>query len=306
MDDKQLQYFAKVAELGSYTRAAEELGVSQPLLSRQIRLLEIRLQRNLLIRHGRGVRLTEDGSLLLKHCRAILAQFRQMEEELQIGGGTISGTIALGIPPTLSKLVAVELIKDFRARLPAANLIVSEGFTLGLQEQLALGRLQVALLHNPELRADIDYEAMLSLPLRLIVPKDSPLLQEKSVITAADLSRLPLILPSTNNTFRQQIDQEMRKRHQMPNIVLEVDSKELILDLVAQGLGVSIQLPTVLALRSARDLASLPLADPELPCVLYMASSKTAYAGRLQTALVQLIRDLCRRHFPAIQAAEAR
>lgn len=298
MDYKQLGYFAKVAELGSYTRAAEELDVSQPLLSRQIRLLEVELRCNLLIRNGRGVTLTESGRLLLQHCHRILAQFRELKEDLHPERGKITGQIAIGIPPTLSKLFAVELIKQFRGAFPDAGLIVQEGFTLGLQEQLALGRLQIALLHNPELRPDIEYHALLSLPLMLITAGNAPLLHEKTHITAADFARLPLIMPSSHNTFRQQLDHEMRKRHLNANIILEVDSKEVILDLVAQGVGVSVQLPTVLALRHGNDLAALPIAEPHLPCALYMATGGRLPPGRLQQAVMGMIRALCARHFP--------
>src|SRR5690625_7264949 len=81
MDLKQLKYFTKVAELGSYTRAAEVLNVAQPVLSRQIRRLETELHQNLFIRHGRGVTLSDAGHTLLEHSRLILQQLTQAEED---------------------------------------------------------------------------------------------------------------------------------------------------------------------------------------------------------------------------------
>ena len=72
MDLKQLEYYVHVAELGSFTRAANVLNVAQPALSRQIRLLEVELRQNLLVRNGRGVTTTEAGKLLLEHGRGIL------------------------------------------------------------------------------------------------------------------------------------------------------------------------------------------------------------------------------------------
>ena len=90
IDLKQLSYFTHVAELGSYTRAAEFTNVAQPVLSRQIRKLEIDLRQNLLIRHGRGVMLTDAGKILLKHSRLILRQLEQAQRRFEVGLVTIT------------------------------------------------------------------------------------------------------------------------------------------------------------------------------------------------------------------------
>ena len=68
MDLKQIEYFVRVAELGSFTRASVVLDIAQPALSRQVRLLEVELRQNLLVRNGRGATPTEAGKLLLEHC----------------------------------------------------------------------------------------------------------------------------------------------------------------------------------------------------------------------------------------------
>lgn len=85
MDLKQLEYFVKVAELESVTRASTLLGITQPSLSRQIRLLEVELRQTLLVRNGRGVQPTEAGALLAKHARAMLLQAERARKEV-IGG----------------------------------------------------------------------------------------------------------------------------------------------------------------------------------------------------------------------------
>lgn len=103
MDLKQLKYFMHVAELGSYTRAADFLGVAQPLLSRQIRLLETELRHNLLNRHGRGVSLTDSGRILLDHCRVIQHRRRCHQEDLSASSSKLTGHITLGLPPTVAR-----------------------------------------------------------------------------------------------------------------------------------------------------------------------------------------------------------
>src|SRR5687768_12157435 len=148
MDLKQLEYFVRVAELGSFTRAAIALDVAQPALSRQVRLLEVELRQNLLTRNGRGATPTEAGQLLLEHGRGILHQVQRAREELGRVRGALAGRVAVGLPPSVAKVMAVPLIREFRSRMPEATVSVSEGLSAAMQESLAKGRLDIAVLYN--------------------------------------------------------------------------------------------------------------------------------------------------------------
>ena len=148
MDLRQLEYFVRVAELGSFTRAAVALGVAQPALSRQVRLLEVELRQNLLVRNGRGALPTEAGKLLLEHGRGILHQVERAREELGRIRGALAGRVAIGLPPSVAKVLAVPLIRECRKRMPEATLSISESLSLGMQESLVSGRLDIALLYN--------------------------------------------------------------------------------------------------------------------------------------------------------------
>ena len=99
MDLKQLEYFVRVAEMGSFTRASIALDVAQPALSRQIRLLEVELRQNLLTRNGRGAVPTEAGKLLLEHGRGILHQVALTREEMGAARGALTGKVSIGLPP---------------------------------------------------------------------------------------------------------------------------------------------------------------------------------------------------------------
>ena len=136
---KQLKYFMHVAELGSYTRAAEVIDVAQPVLSRQIRQLEIELRQNLLIRHGRGVVLTDSGRTLLKHVNIIMDQIDEAYEDLSLSDGKLAGHITIGLPPTVAKLIAIDLVRAFKQRLPLAHLTIEEGLTVHIEETWVWG-----------------------------------------------------------------------------------------------------------------------------------------------------------------------
>ena len=118
MDLKQIEYFIRIAELGSFTRASIELNVAQPALSRQIRLLEVELGQSLLIRTGRGVNTTEAGKVLLEHGHGVLHQIERVREELSRVRVGLIGRVAVGLPPSLTKILTVPLLKAFRAELP--------------------------------------------------------------------------------------------------------------------------------------------------------------------------------------------
>jgi len=236
MDLKQLESFIRVAELGSFSRAALQLGVAQPLLSRHVRQLEVELRQNLLIRNGRGAAPTEAGKRLLEHGRGILYQISQAKEALSTARGELSGRVSIGLPPSLSRLMTVPLVRAFSADLPLAQLTLTEGFSVVMLEGLRIGNLDMALLYNPAVSSDIEQTLLHEEDLVLIsVGAVDAGLQGHITLQAA--SRLPLILPSRPNAFRQLLDHEMTRLGIKPKIVMEVDGLNAILSLVQEGLG---------------------------------------------------------------------
>lgn len=247
MDLKQIESFVRVAELGSFTKAATAMGVAQPLLSRQIRQLEVELHQSLLIRNGRGVTPTESGLLMLEHARGILHQVALAKEELSGTSGALAGPISIGLPPSLSKLITVPLTLAFRNALPQAKLSLTEGFSALMYESLRAGRIDMAVLYNPAPSQDLEMMLLHEDALILIASSKrknkNSTLPLKASISLRELSELPLILPSRPNAFRLLIETEMQKLNARPQITLEIDGINAILELVKEGLGYAV-LPT--------------------------------------------------------------
>jgi LysR family nitrogen assimilation transcriptional regulator len=243
MDLKQLEYFVRVAELGSFTRASISLDVAQPALSRQIRLLEVELRQNLLTRNGRGAVPTEAGKLLLEHGRGILHQVTLTREELGSSRGALAGRVSIGLPPSLSKLITVPLVKEFNRQLPKAQLTLTEGFSVLMHEGLRVGNLDMAVLYNPEQSSDLEMSTLREDELTLISPAastpDGPARGKRKPATVelGQIAELPLILPSRPNAFRILIEGEMMSIGKRPNVILEVDGLNAILSLVKEGMG---------------------------------------------------------------------
>lgn len=292
MDLKQLEYFSRVAELGSFTRAAYILGIAQPALSRQVRLLEVELRQALLLRNGRGVTTTEAGKLLLEHCRGILHQVALAREELGSVRGALAGHVSIGLPPSLSKLIAVPLIKAFRAQLPQAQLTLTEGFSVPMVEGLRAGRMDIALLYNPTPAPDLEISVLHEEALVLISAKGT-LTTSKTNIGLAAVAALPLIIPSRPNAFRILIDSEMMRIGYKPNITLEIDGLNAILDLVKEGLGHAV-LPayTLRNFASPHPYTTRSIVQPRLLSQLALVGSARRPATETHQEAIRITRKV--------------
>ncbi|RZA14441.1 MAG: LysR family transcriptional regulator, partial [Lysobacteraceae bacterium] len=149
MDLRQLDYFVHVAELGSFTKASDMLGVAQSALSRHVRKLEVEMGQNLLHRDGRGVSPTEAGKRLLSHGHGILLQVQRAQQEVADVRGAPVGNVVIGLPHSLGRMLTVPFVAEFQARFPAAQLSITEGLTIHLHEWQRAGRLDIAVLHDP-------------------------------------------------------------------------------------------------------------------------------------------------------------
>jgi LysR family nitrogen assimilation transcriptional regulator len=293
MDLKQIEYFVRVAELGSFTRAAMALDVAQPALSRQVRLLEVELRQNLLTRNGRGATPTEAGKLLLEHGRGILHQVEHVREELGRVRGALAGRVAIGLPPSVTKALALPLIREFRRRMPDATLSISEGLSVGMEESLAQGRLDIALLYNATPSPGIELSPLLEEGLFLVQAKGRGSGAAKPrPVALRDVSALPLVIPTRPNAIRMQVETEMAGLGVHPHVALEIDGIAAILDLVADGAGSAVLTRNAVATSARPQAFTLrPIRSPNLRTKLLVAMSSQRPATLTQKAMLQLIQE---------------
>lgn len=291
MDLKQLEYFVRVAELGSFTKAALALDVAQPALSRQVRLLEVELRQNLLVRNGRGATPTDAGKLLLEHGRGILHQVERAREELGRVRGALAGRVAIGLPPSLARVMTVPLTRAFRAQLPEASLSISEGLSATMQEWLHTGRLDIAVLYNATPAPDIEITPLMEEELMLVQPRPPGLAEEPPPppVPLAEVAALPLVIPSRPNALRMHLEAEMAAIGLRPTVALEIDGVSAILDLVADGAGAAL-LSRQAVVSSIRPSAyCMRPIEPRLRTRVSLATSSQRPATLTQRATLDLI-----------------
>jgi LysR family nitrogen assimilation transcriptional regulator len=293
VDLKQLEYFVRVAELGSFTRASIALDIAQPALSRQVRLLEVELRQNLLVRNGRGATPTEAGKLLLGHARGILHQVQRAHEELGRVRGALAGRVAIGLPPSLARVLTVPLTRAFRQQMPDARLSISEGLSTAMQEGLLNGRLDIAVLYNAQPVDGIDIAPLADEDL-LLVQKRPPGLPEDpppAPIPLRAVAPLPLVIPSRPNAIRMHVEAEMAAIGCRPTIALEIDGVSAILDLVADGAGCAILSRNAVASSVQPSAFTMrAIAEPPLRTRLSLATSSLRPATLTQQATLDLMR----------------
>jgi LysR family transcriptional regulator, nitrogen assimilation regulatory protein len=289
MNLKQLEYFVRVAELSSFSRAALQLGLPQPALSRHVRQLELELRQTLLLRNGRGATPTEAGKLLLSHARGILHQVALASESMDHSRGQLAGRVAIGLPPSLSRRITVPLAQAFRSELPLAQLSLTEGFSVQMYENLRLGNLDLTLLYNPELTPELEHTVVHQEALVLISKADKN--TSKQSVTLDELAKLPLVLPSRPNAFRILLENAMMQRKLKPKIVLEVDGLNSILSLVQEGMGHAV-LPSYTLETTQKSLMTRAIVEPELMSKLTLVKSALRPSTHTQSAAAQLLTRL--------------
>ena len=161
MNLQQIETFVRVAEVGSFSKAAVLLDTAQPALSRQVRALETELRETLLIRTGRGVTLTDAGRRLLEHGHAIMQRVAMAKEDLGSQRDEPVGRITVGLPPSLARRLTLPLIDGFSREMPKARLAVVEGFSMNISEWLTSGRMDLGLVYTPEPHPQIEVSPVL-------------------------------------------------------------------------------------------------------------------------------------------------
>jgi LysR family nitrogen assimilation transcriptional regulator len=146
MDLRQLKYFLAVADAGGFSKAAERVCVAQPALSAHVARLEEELGAPLFSRSSKGATLTQAGTVLVDHATDIFKRIRNTEDAVRHASDEVRGTVSLGLPATMSIVLAVPLLREIRTKWPGISLRLLEGHSGWLQEWLAAGRLDKAVL----------------------------------------------------------------------------------------------------------------------------------------------------------------
>jgi LysR family nitrogen assimilation transcriptional regulator len=289
MDIRQLRYFLRVAELRSFTRAAEDLRVAQPALSRQVKLLEEEFGQRLLHRHGRGVTLTEAGAELQARSSGLVADFDRLTQDMhaRAGGKSPQGSITLGVPISISRQVTMPILTRCRAALPGVAVRVVEGHSEMIADWLTSGRVELALLYGDHPRRMIAADILKREDIVAVASSDAPW-AELASITRRDLERIPLVLPRRPHATWAMLDTAAIH----PVRVIEADTLLEMLQHVHEGAGVTLLAAGAVAQeQAAGTIRIIPLAPPGLSRALVLGRATNHPLPSAAEAVAALIRS---------------
>lgn len=298
MEFRQLRYFVTLAEAGSVSRAAVILGVTQPAISRQIRMLEEDLAIALFYRTGRGMELTEAGRLLMAHAPQVLSGLQEIESEIGDLRGIADGKVVLGVPPTEGHFLIPPLVERLRTRHPRIALRVIEAFSGHVTEWLLSGRLDIAVFYKLGSTKQLSSDELLVEGLYLIskggqLPGSGP-------IGLADLQQHELILPSRSHGLRVLLEQAAQALDVRLTVGLEIDALLTIKALVEAGAGMTIlPFPAVERDVAAGRLTARPVRPEDVSRTLMLGTStqhplslaSRTVARELRLQVLELVRS---------------
>jgi LysR family nitrogen assimilation transcriptional regulator len=288
MNVRQLQYFLQIAELRSFTRAANVLHIAQPALSRQIRALEEELGTALFHRFERGVTLTEAGLLLRERAATILRDLERLRDDIAAHGTEPRGEVSLGMPPSMREMVTVPLAGELRARHPQVVMHLLEGISVFLNEQVRLGKIDCAVVSDLEPLTQVESEPLLSEQLYLLAPVGAGLRTDQPV-PLQTVAEQTLILTSRPNSLRLIVENALAAAQLPLRIAIDGNSTAAMVDLVAKGIGCSV-LPYCAADAGLRDgrLSAAPVEGLRVSwTVIYSRERGLSPAGLLIRGLLQ-------------------
>lgn len=299
MDIRQLRYFVRIVDVGSFSKASQTLHVAQPALSQQIAKLEDFIGKPLLVRSSKGVTPNESGLALYHHARLILRQFDQAMTIARSDHGEITGVVSIGLPATTVAAIGLPLIKRARAAYPGISINVVEGMSGHLEHLIRQNQLDLAVLFARDLVADLSVEALMVEELFLILPEDSDILPGRTELSMEEAAGVPLILPTSSHGLRRRIEAEFESRALTAQVVAEIDSLSLLMNCVNDNIGGTIKPmgAIIQEQRRGRAFRSLRFSDAQLRRSNYLyslapgaiSSAASAIAAELRLVVDELL-----------------
>lgn len=242
MELRQLEYFLAVIESGSFSKAATLVGVAQPALSRQMRQLEEELSTQLFYRHGRGARLTREGEQFQAVVAPILRDLTQAKSDLRDASAVPAGEISVGMPPSFSEAIGAELVTQFAAQFPHVKLHLVDGLSGFINEWLASGRIDMAVINNARRSPYIRMDYLMTMDLFLFGRRREvdALTQDAATYPTAGLAGIPLLLVGQNHGLRRALDAACRRLSLDLDIRVEVDALSALKKLILAGHGFTV------------------------------------------------------------------
>ncbi|HZG84722.1 LysR substrate-binding domain-containing protein [Paenibacillus sp.] len=287
MELKQLEYFMAVCQELHFTRAAEKMGIAQPSLSQQIRLLEHELGTPLFDRVGKKIVMTDAGRALRHHCYNVFHELAQAKAAIGELQGLQRGSLKIGALLTVVNSLLPPAVAAFHRRYPNIELSVLGLRTGDIRDGLLRNELDLGVVYLPADDEHLETIPLYTERLAFVFAKEHPIARDPLVSSLEMLHRYPSILLPSSYSLRQRIDRQCQAMGFAPKPVMEMTTMESILAMVSQGVGVTV-LPKTYADRvNAPNVVSVAIEKPALPIQVGIAYRKNKHLCAASRAFME-------------------
>lgn len=298
MADRRLQVFHTVARLLSFTKAAEELHMTQPAVTFQVRQLEEQFNTRLFDRTHNRISLTDAGKRVFEYAERIFHLYSEMDNSVRELTGDISGVLILGASTTIAEYMLPELLGDFKSRHPEVTIRLKVANTDGIVSQVENNDIDLGVVEAPVNNKNLVVEECRTDQLVLIVPPGHELTSEKTV-SMIRIAEYPFICREEGSGTREVMIESMQAAGIEPadmRIAMELGSLEAIKGAVESGMGVSILSRATLnkELRLG-TLVAIDI-DPPINRPFSFVHQKQKFKARAMEELLSFARSYCQSH----------
>ncbi|GAB1452987.1 LysR family transcriptional regulator [Draconibacterium sp.] len=228
--DYRDKVFLAVAESLSFSKAADELFISQPAVTKHIKELENKLNCNLFERKGNKVYLTKAGKMTYGYLKKIMGQYEELEFELGRMNDTFKGALRIGASSTISQYLIPKVIAAFHKRYPKIELFLFNGNSFEMEQKLLENEIEIALIENDSSQSDIKYIDFLADEIIAVTGSQSVYAKLKS-ISLTDFQQIPVVLREKGSGTLEVIQKQLAKNNikfDDLNILIHLGSTESI------------------------------------------------------------------------------
>jgi DNA-binding transcriptional LysR family regulator len=292
MDLRRLEIFAKVAELGSFSRAAEALFLTQPTISEHVRALEDELGVQLLDRLGRGATPTRAGQLLLGYARRMLALSREAHQALERFQGRMSGELVVGGSTIPGEYVLPALIGQFKVKFPDISISLLIGSTRQVSDWVEEGRVEVGVVGARPSARTLQAKELMPDELVVVVPASHPWATRRAT-TLGDLQKEPMVVRERGSGSREAVEHALQEAGvSLANLRLvgEMGSTQAVKQAVRAGVGIAL-----ISRRAVEDecraglLACVKVKDLRVARAFYLVTHRDRTRSPLAQAFVEFL-----------------
>lgn len=293
MDSTLLRAFLETADSGALSRAASQLGLSQPSLTAQIQRLERHLGVELFDRHGRGVTLTDAGRALYPRARRLLDELRETEDAVRREGLDGPDTLRVGAIPTVAPYVLPAALRRMQVRNAATRVELREDYSAVLARLLHEGELDVLIAAQPYPFEHVAIESLGSDALVVAVPASHPAARAGR-ITLSQLRDTPAVTLDPAHCLGEQVAGFCSRQQVLPSVVCRSAQLATVLELVGAEVGLSIVPAMAAARHNTPQCAYVPLADHTLHREIVAVWRRGAQRSAVAEAFVDCVREVVR------------